>query len=334
MADPIRNPVRVRARRSSRWTGWPFVVVVFLLLWMDTAVATKCKTPERAPTAEEREQLAEFYRQREAALAALSAALHADPVLGPQLGGLKRVGWHYFDPLAQEPDPDASTDEALRLAGQDELLALVLLQSREDLGAAQRRQIIARWQDRGLPWTVLAAGPVDLSNAADRARYIDVLQQSLALPLNNALAVRVRELGMRYFELEERHREPQLSAALRAVSGTCMDWRWAVRSGIAALTLEATTIGLRGELIEDMCNPPDIELEAICARWAAKLRTESFVDWVQSLDPELSEPLWGAFSDCGPVTLLRTVQAHHGDWPQVAARLRNCKPAPTAESED
>lgn len=339
MAVPIRISAGVRAAsrpQQRRRTVWPLLVVVFLLLWVDLAAAMKCKTPERTPTAEEREQLVEFYRQREAALAGLSDALHADPLLGPQLGGLKRVGWHYFDPLAQEPDPDASTDEALRLAEQDELLALLLLQSRGDLGEVQRQKIIERWQHRGLPWAVLAAGPVDLSHAADRARYIDVLHQSLALPLNNALAVRVRDLGMRYFELEERHPEPQLSAALQAVSGSCMDWRWAVRSGIASLTLEATTIGLRGDFIEEMCNLPDIELEGICSQWASKLRAESFVDWVQSLDPDRSEPLWGAFSDCGPLTLLRTVQDYHGDWPQVEARLRNCKPVPRtdAESED
>lgn len=334
MADPVCSPVRVRRLRRSSWrTGWPQVIAVFLLLWMDMAAAMKCKTPERAPTAEEQAQLAEFYRQREAALAALSAALHADPLLGPQLGGLRRVGWHYFDPLAQKPDPEASIDEALSLAGQDELLALVLLQSRADLGAAQRRQIVERWQHRGLPWPVLASGPVDLSDPADRARYIDVLQQSLALPLNNALAVRVRELGMRYFELEEGHPEPQLSAALRAVSGTCMDWRWAVRSGIASVTLEATTMAVRANWFEKECDPPDIVLEAICAQWAAKLRAESFVDYVQSLEPERSEPLWGTLSDCGPATLLRTVHAHPGDWPQVEARLRHCKPAPTANAE-
>lgn len=89
----------------------------------------------------------------------------------------------------------------MQLAQEDELLTLVLLFDRQDLEPELRSQLIERWRAQGLPWTVLAAWPVDLEDATDRRRFAAELHESLVLPINNPLAVRARTLGIRYFEL-------------------------------------------------------------------------------------------------------------------------------------
>lgn len=321
MGNAIRNPAGVQVPRSSKWIA----VVLSLLLRVDTAAALSCKPPERAPTAEEHQQLAVFYGQRDAARKALNTALRADPVLSLIVEKLEQVGWYF--PYATQPAVLPPLKKALRLAREDELLALALLQAREDLGEAQRRQLIEHWQDRGLPWTVLASEPVNPDDPADRARLAAALRESLALPLNNALAVRVRELGIRYFELVERHPEPELSEALSAVDPSCSR-EWVVTHitiGLSALNI--TALPVRYGFIEAECEMPAVEFAEICERWTERLKAE-LPDFMQEpFDAEREAFFDERVETCGLAALLRAIQAHYGDWPQIEAQLRDCKPA-------
>jgi hypothetical protein len=330
---PVRRAsgaVRVDARRGARVWNPAWLLMLVLLLSVDIAVAMSCKRPDRWPTPEEHKQLDIYVDQLRASRAALSAALHADPLLGPELRRFARIGATLFDPRPGLPDIKPPIEESLKLAQEDELLALVLLWDREDLGTEQRAQLIERWRSRGLPWTVLAAWAVDLRDAAERDRYIAVLRESLALPINNPLALRVRTLGIRYFELEEQYPEPQLADALRAVYPGC-NHGVSARGLIAASAFEITTLALRYSLLKQECGELAVELEEICTLWLARLRRESFLHWGE--EEERAERLSERIDVCGPLTMLRAVQDHYGDWEAVEARLHDCVPV-TAEATD
>lgn len=78
---------RVSKLRNPLW-----LLALWLLLSVDVAVAMSCRPPEREPTAEEREQLFAYENQLRARRAELSAALRADPLLGPELRRFAQVG--------------------------------------------------------------------------------------------------------------------------------------------------------------------------------------------------------------------------------------------------
>lgn len=330
---PASGAARVDGRRRGSIV-WKLVwlVALWFLLSIDVAVAMSCKRPDRWPTPEEHQQLDIYVDQLRASRAALSAALHADPLLGPELKRFAQVGATLFDPRPGLPDIKPPIEEALKLAQEDELLALVLLWDREDLETEQRAQLIERWRDRGLPWTVLAAWPVDLRDAAERDRFVTALRESLALPINNPLAIRVRTLGIRYFELDEQYPEPQLADALRAVYPGCSPGVSA--SGlITASALEVTTLALRYSLLNQECGALAVELEEVCTLWLARLRRESFLHWGEALEEERAERLSERIDVCGPLALLRAVQDHYGDWEAAEAHLLDCVP-PAARTTD
>lgn len=331
---PGSGAVRIDAacERVSKLRRPVWLVVLCLLLSVDVAATISCRQPEREPTAEEREQLFAHENQLRASQAALSAALRADPLLGPELRRFARVGMTLFDPLAEDADPPI--EEALKLAQEDELLALVLLWDRHDLDAGQRAKLIERWRAQGLPWTVLAAWPVDLEDATDRRRFAAELRESLTLPINNPLAVRARTLGIRYFELADQHPKPQLSEALLAVQPSC-DRQSFVVGVIAALSLEVTIVAVQFGLLQDDCMDPPIELDEICTLWSKRLQRETLFGWIKSIDPEgeRAERLSERIEACGPLTMLHAFQDHYGDWDAVEARLRDCVPV-AAEAAD
>lgn len=309
--------------------------VWLLALWLfsvDIALAMSCKPPDRQPTAEEREQLDVYERRLNARDAALSAALRGDPLLGPTLERFAQIGVTLPDPTGKDPDVLPPIEDALRLAQEDELLALIALARAEDLNEAERRGIIERWRAQGLPWTALAAWPADLEKAADRQRFAAVLQESLDLPINNPLAIRVRTLGIRYFELVEQHPVPQLPEALWAVYPGCIHG-WRAEFVAASVSLEVTTLPLHYLFLQQECSEPHGELEVICTSWSERLRRESFEGWADSLDGQRGNDLSERIDVCGPLALLRAVQDHHGDWEAVEARLLDCVP-PAAEAAD
>lgn len=331
---PLRrgsSAVRIDAacQRVSKLRNPLWLLALCLLLSVDVAATISCRQPEREPTAEEREQLFAHENQLRASRAALSAALRADPLLGPELESFARVGMTRLDPLAEDIDPPI--EEALQLAQEDELLALALLWDREDLEPEQRSQLIERWRAQGLPWTVLAAWPADLEDAADRRRFAAVLQESLSLPINNPLAIRVRTLGIRYFELVDQYREPQLPEALLPVKPGC-DHGWLVQVLFLASAINVATVAVRFEFLENECSEPAVELEEICTLWSERLRRESFEGWTKSLDEEGAELLLER-NVCGYGALLRAIQDHYGDWEAVEARLHDCVP-PAAKTTD
>lgn len=331
-APPELGAVRMDAARRGALRAWNPVWLLALLLWASGAMSMSCRPPDRQPTGEEREQLDVYARQLNARDAALSMALRADPLLGPTLDRFAQIGVTQFDPIAEDLDVLPPIEDALRLAQEDELLALTALTRAEDLDAAQRRGIIERWRARGLPWTVLAAWPADLEDAAVRRRFAAVLRESLDLPINNPLSIRVRTLGIRYFELLEQHPVPQLPKALRAVYPGCgHDWKteWAALN----YSHEVSTLALRHSFLKQECGAPAVELEEICTLWSERLRRESFEGWAESLDGERDFDLTERIDVCGYGALLRAVQEHHGDWDAVEARLLDCVP-PAAEATD
>lgn len=328
---PASGALRMGAVRRVALLATNPVCLLVLLLWASGAMSMSCKPPDRQPTAEEREQLDVYKRQFTARDAALSAALRADPLLGPTLARFAQIGLTMFDPIAERPDIPPPIEDALLLAQEDELLALITLTRAEDLDETQRRGIIERWRAQGLPWAVLAAWPADLGEAEDRQRFAAVLRESLNLPINNPLATRVRTLGIRYFELVEQHPEPRLSDALRAVHRGCgVVWK---AEWFAAISVpEVTTLPLRYLFLKQECDEPAAELEEICTLWSERLRRESFEGWAEALDGWRGNDLSERIDVCGHSALLRAVQNHYGNWEAVEARLRDC--VPVAEATD
>lgn len=308
------------------------VWLLVLLLWGSGAMAMSCKPPDRQPTAKEREQLNVYKRQLDTRDAALSVALRADPLVGPALERFAQIGLTLFDPIAEDPDDRPPIADALLLAQEDELLALITLARAEDLDATQRRGIIERWRAQGLPWTVLAAWPADLEKAADRRRFAAALRESLDLPINNPLAIRVRTLGIRYFELLEQHPVPQLPESLSPVYPPCRHG-WRTELVAATLSLDISSLPLSYQFLRSECSEPAAELEEICTLWSERLRRESFEGWAESLDGERDYDLTERIDVCGHGALLRAVQDHYGDWDAVEARLRDCVPV-AAEATD
>lgn len=320
-ACPASGAVLMDAARRVAWNPlW------LLALLLSDAMATSC-WPNRKPTAEERAQLADFQQQWEANRQDFHEVLRADPMLGPLSDGVERI-----DGLmtSSTSDPDPRIDA---WAGQEELFDLALVLGHEDLHPQLRQRIHERWKERGLPWTVLAAEPVDLDDADDRARYATVLRESLALPLNNALAIRARKLGIRYFELKQQYPDPTLPEALQAVSCGFLQHDVMQQFGIALAALDVTTPGLGWTgVLGDVCVEPLPELDAVCAQWSAKLKRESLAYRLHSDEADVVFRFEDHLEACGPATLLRAVQDHHGDWEAVEARLRDC--VPVAEATD
>lgn len=298
------------------------VWLLAMLLWASGAMAWGC-WPEREPTAEERKQLADFQQLREANHQDFHEAMRADPLLSPLSEAMERL-----DGLMESstPDPDPRIDA---WSGQDELLdlALALVLAQEELHPQLRQRIHQRWQERGLPWTVLAAEPVDLDDVVDRARYETALRESMALPLNNPLAIRARELGIRYFELKQQYPDPTLPEALQAFSCRVLQHDAMQQFGIVLAALDATTLGLgQTGVLGEVCVEPLPELDAVCSQWSAKLKRESLAYRVESDEADVMFDFEDHLEACGPATLLRAVQDHHGDWDAVEARLRDCMP--------
>jgi hypothetical protein len=161
-------------------------------------MALSCAPPDRQPTDAEREQWTAFLEQRQRHQAALRQALRSDPLLEPVLRQLETAGIVTLDSLRGSDGPldDGPAAADLEDAMTNELTALLLTRSMLDSGAAPvARRLIEHWQHRGLPWTVLAAVPVDPESPEDRQRMARQLRESLDLSLNTPLASQLRALG-------------------------------------------------------------------------------------------------------------------------------------------
>lgn len=312
---------------GGRWRSHAGAALLALLLLVHASavMALSCTPPDRQPTDAEREQWTAFQDQRQRHRAALLEAVRSDPLLGPVLQQLETVGRVTLDPRRDSNDPPVIGSTAdLGDAMTNELAALLLMQSTLDSGDAPQvaRRLIAHWKDRGLPWTVLAAYPVDPDAPEDRQRVARQLRESLDLPLNTPLASQIRALGIRYFELEARYPEPAFPRSLQAAYVDC-DMRPIIRRQLFEAALDVVNFSLREHLHCDFQQPDWVDA---CEAWLEKLDRESPLFWskCQDWDDQRCDHFHDRYEACGPLQVLRAIQTHPADWRQAAALLRDC----------
>lgn len=318
------------ALTGGRWRSPAALLAVWLWVHATTAMALSCAPPDRQPTDAEREQWSAFLEQRQRHQAALRQALRSDPLLEPVLRQLETAGIVTLDSLRGSDGPldDGPAAADLEDAMTNELTALLLTRSMLDSGAAPvARRLIEHWQHRGLPWTVLAAVPVDPESPEDRQRMARQLRESLDLSLNTPLASQLRALGIRYFEIEARYPEPAFPHSLRAAYVDC-DMRPIIRRQLFEAALDVVNFSLREHLECDFRQP---EWVKACESWLEKLDRESPLYWseCQDWDDPRCEHFHDRYEACGPLQVLRAIQAHPADWRRAAALLRDC-PAESA----